>query len=116
MCLIDRCRASALPDAPRRSTSDCLRQGSHRCSSEENTERLNPFLNQLLNIKSIMSSYTSEYPSVPFDPAFKKFFEDFYAISDDPNAHDTYVQQFTKDATLIMASKTGQGSEGNLLP
>jgi hypothetical protein len=63
-----------------------------------------------------MSSYTSEYPSIPFDPAFKKFFEDFYATSDDPDAHDAYVQHFTKDATLIMASKKGQGPEGDLPP
>ncbi|KAF9741829.1 hypothetical protein PMIN03_008316 [Paraphaeosphaeria minitans] len=58
-----------------------------------------------------MSSYTSEYPSILFDPAFKKFFEDFYATSDNPDAHDAYVQYFTKDATLVMASKKGQGSE-----
>ncbi|KAK7184972.1 hypothetical protein DPSP01_002800 [Paraphaeosphaeria sporulosa] len=58
-----------------------------------------------------MSSYTSEYPSIPFEPAFKKFFEDFYATSDNPDAHDAYVQFFTKDAALIMASKKAQGSE-----
>ncbi|KAJ4304750.1 hypothetical protein N0V90_000278 [Kalmusia sp. IMI 367209] len=58
-----------------------------------------------------MASYTSDYPAIPFDPAFKKFFEDFYAISDNPDAHDAYVQSFTKDAALIMASKKAQGSE-----
>lgn len=63
-----------------------------------------------------MSSYTSEYPSIPFDPAFKQFFEDFYAASDNPNAHDAYVQFYTKDATLIMASKKAQGSEGKSQP
>lgn len=62
-----------------------------------------------------MTSYASEYPSIPFDPAFKKFFEDFYATSDDPNAHDVYVQSFTKDATLIMASKKAHGSEGKCI-
>jgi hypothetical protein len=60
-----------------------------------------------------MKQYTSEYPSIPFDPAFKRFFEDFYATSDSPDAHDEYVDLFTKDATIIMASKKGQGSEGN---
>lgn len=59
-----------------------------------------------------MASYTSEYPSIPFDPAYKKFFEGFYATSDTPEAHDKYVDHFTKDATLIMASKKAKGSEG----
>lgn len=61
-----------------------------------------------------MKLYTSEYPSVPFDPAFKRFFEDFYAISDNVDAHSEYVDSFTKDATLIMASKKAQGSEGTV--
>ncbi|KAF1968234.1 hypothetical protein BU23DRAFT_558651 [Bimuria novae-zelandiae CBS 107.79] len=58
-----------------------------------------------------MKLYASEYPSTSFDPKFKRFFEDFYAISDSPEAHDEYVDCFTKDATLIMASKKAQGSE-----
>lgn len=63
-------------------------------------------------ISSTMSDYASNYPSVDFDPAYKKFFEDFYATSDTPDAHDKYTTYFTKDATLIMASKTVKGSEG----
>lgn len=59
-----------------------------------------------------MKMYTSEYPSTPFDPAFARFFEDFYAISDSPEAHDEYLDSFTKDATLIMASKKAKGPEG----
>lgn len=59
-----------------------------------------------------MKMYTSEYPSNAFDPAFKRFFEDFYAISDNPDANNEYVESFTSDATLIMASKKAQGSEG----
>lgn len=58
-----------------------------------------------------MSTYTSEYPPVDFDPAYKKFFEDFYATSDTPDAHDKYIKHFTKDATLIMASKKAVGSD-----
>ncbi|KAH7382356.1 hypothetical protein BKA66DRAFT_441924 [Pyrenochaeta sp. MPI-SDFR-AT-0127] len=58
-----------------------------------------------------MSAYTSEYPSLDFDTAFKKFFEDFYATSDTPDAHDKYIEYFTKDATLIMASKKAKGSD-----
>jgi hypothetical protein len=61
-----------------------------------------------------MSSYASEYPPrVEFDAAYKKFFEEFYETSDTPEAHEKYVEQFTQDATLIMASKKAKGSEGN---
>lgn len=60
-----------------------------------------------------MSAYASEYPSsVDFDPAYKKFFKDFYALSDTPTAHDDYVKNFTNDATLIMASKKVVGQDG----
>lgn len=59
-----------------------------------------------------MNAYASEYPSVEFDPAFKQFFEDFYATSDTPDAHNKYTTFFTKDATLIMASKQVKGCEG----
>jgi len=60
-----------------------------------------------------MSAYISEYPSIPFDSEFKKFFENFYATSDSPSAHDKYVQFFTEDATLIMASKKAKGAQGS---
>ncbi|KAJ8114906.1 hypothetical protein OPT61_g3325 [Boeremia exigua] len=58
-----------------------------------------------------MSAYASEYPSVEIDVAFKKFFEEFYATSDTPDAHEKYIENFTKDATLIMASKKVKGSD-----
>lgn len=61
-----------------------------------------------------MSAYASEYPSVEFDAAYKKFFEEFYATSDTPDAHEKYIENFTKDATLIMASKKVKGSDGML--
>jgi hypothetical protein len=63
--------------------------------------------------------YASEYPKLDLDPDFKSFFEDFYATSDTPDAHEHYVKYFTDDATLIMASKTVKGSDGtypNQLP
>jgi hypothetical protein len=61
-----------------------------------------------------MSTHTAQYPTgVEFDPAYKKFFEEFYATSDTPDAHEDYVQYFTRDATLIMASKKVVGSEGS---
>lgn len=66
----------------------------------------------LYNIK--MSAYTSEYPPVDFDEAYKKFFEEFYATSDTPDAHEKYAENFTKDATLVMASKKAHGSDGTL--
>jgi hypothetical protein len=59
-----------------------------------------------------MSAYTSEYPSVEFDAAYRDFFEEFYSISDTPDAHDKYVELFTKDAIVVMASKRVQGSDG----
>ncbi|KAF1360867.1 hypothetical protein EJ07DRAFT_154782 [Lizonia empirigonia] len=58
-----------------------------------------------------MSAYASEYPSVEFDAAYKQFFEEFYATSDTPDAHDKYVENFTKNATLVMASKRVKGSD-----
>ena len=61
-----------------------------------------------------MSAYASEYPSVEFDAAYKKFFEEFYATSDTPEAHEKYIENFTNDATLVMASKTVKGSDGML--
>jgi hypothetical protein len=61
-----------------------------------------------------MSAYASEYPSVEFDAAYKKFFEEFYATSDTPDAHEKYIENFTKDAVLVMASKKATGSDGSL--
>ncbi|KAJ4337966.1 hypothetical protein N0V87_004314 [Didymella glomerata] len=58
-----------------------------------------------------MSAYASEYPSVEFDSAYKEFFKQFYATSDTPDAHEKYVENFTDDATLIMASKKVKGSD-----
>jgi hypothetical protein len=61
-----------------------------------------------------MANYMSE-TQLDLDPDFKSFFQDFYATSDTPAAHEHYVKYFTDDATLIMASRKAQGSEG-LLP
>lgn len=46
------------------------------------------------------------------DPKIASFFEQFYSISDTPDAHEMYAEQFTEDATLVMASKTARGMEG----
>ncbi|KAH8707604.1 hypothetical protein GQ44DRAFT_830925 [Phaeosphaeriaceae sp. PMI808] len=58
-----------------------------------------------------MSHYKSEYPKLDLDPAYKSFFEDFYATSDTPDAHLLYTKYFTDDATLIMASKKVKGTD-----
>jgi hypothetical protein len=57
------------------------------------------------------SPYTSSYPGTSFSPSYKRFFESFYQISDSADAHSQYVDQFTPDATLIMASKRCEGSD-----
>jgi hypothetical protein len=58
-------------------------------------------------------SYKSEYPTgVQVDDGIKAFFEEFYKTSDTPDAHEKYADSFTKDATIIVASKKAVGSEG----
>ena len=58
-------------------------------------------------------SYKSEYPAgVQVDEGIKAFFEEFYQTSDKPGEHEKYADSFTKDATLIVASKKGVGREG----
>ncbi|KAL5115397.1 hypothetical protein ACEQ8H_006697 [Pleosporales sp. CAS-2024a] len=56
-----------------------------------------------------MSNYHFETPSLDMDPKVQTFFQDFYAASDAPHAHEQYAQYFTHDATLILASKKVQG-------
>jgi len=61
-------------------------------------------------------TYTSTYPSgITIDEGIKTFFEEFYKISDTPSAHEKYVDQFTNDAVLVMASKKGVGRDGMFL-
>jgi hypothetical protein len=60
-----------------------------------------------------MSNYHFETPKLDLDPNFKTFFQDFYATSDTPDAHEHYAKYFTHDATLIMASKKVQGYDGD---
>ena len=46
------------------------------------------------------------------DESIIRFFEDFYRISDTPGDHDNYVDQFTDDATFIVAHKKNHGHDG----
>jgi len=62
--------------------------------------------------KRMAHSYKSAYPTgTQIDDGIKAFFEDFYRTSDTPDAHEKYVEAFTSNATLVMASKKGVGSE-----
>jgi len=52
------------------------------------------------------SSYKPEYPAgVEIDVGIKTFFEEFYKLSDTPEAHDQYANCFAKDATVVMGTK-----------
>lgn len=63
-----------------------------------------------------MAQYKSSYPSISeVPPSLRQFFETFYNISDTPEAHEKYVDFFTKDAVLIMASVKVEGSDGRFL-
>ena len=58
-------------------------------------------------------SYQSQYPSdVLVDPSIVRFFEKLYETMDNPEAHEEYVNFYSKDATLIMASTAVKGHEG----
>ncbi|KAK2751126.1 hypothetical protein FQN57_000201 [Myotisia sp. PD_48] len=56
-----------------------------------------------------MATYTFQ-SSPSLDAEIVQFFQDFYRISDNPESHDEYVNQFTADSTFTLASKTGNGS------
>lgn len=59
------------------------------------------------------SLYKSEYPpNMLIDEGIVQFFETFYETSDTPDAHEKYAASFTKDATLVMASKKSEGRDG----
>lgn len=63
-----------------------------------------------------MDQYQSSYPSTPEVPSsLRQFFENFYKISDTPEAHEKYVDCFTEDAVVIMASGKVDGSDGRSL-
>ena len=63
-----------------------------------------------------MSTYVGETPSLTIDPRIPKFFEAFYATSDNPaeSAHEEYANSLTKNATMVMGSKKVQGHDAIL--
>lgn len=49
--------------------------------------------------------------SLSVSPRIVAFFENFYAISDNPSTHEEYAQALSADAELIMGTKRGQGHD-----
>jgi hypothetical protein len=62
-----------------------------------------------------MSTYKGQTPSdPPSDPRIVAFFENFYAVSDNPSAHEEYAQSFTPDADFVMGTKKVAGYDAIL--
>jgi hypothetical protein len=60
-----------------------------------------------------MSQYSAAVPSDgQVKPAIKAFFERFYKISDTPDGHENYADQFTPDGKLIMGLNEVNGRDG----
>lgn len=63
-----------------------------------------------------MSQYTASVPSDgQVKPEIKEFFERFYQISDNPEAHEEYSNQFTNNGKLIMGPNESNGRSGECL-
>ncbi|KAK4949961.1 hypothetical protein LTR10_011803 [Elasticomyces elasticus] len=62
-----------------------------------------------------MSTYKGQTPSdLQVDPRIVPFFERFYAVSDDPEAHEEYAQSFVPNADFAMGAKKTVGYDGIL--
>lgn len=60
-----------------------------------------------------MSQYIASVPSDgQVKPEILKYFERFYEISDMPDAHQLYSEQYTKNAKLIMGPNEMNGRDG----
>ncbi len=59
------------------------------------------------------SQYIAFVPSgEEVKPEITSYFEQFYKISDTPDAHEQYANQFTKEAKLIMGPNEAVGRDG----
>jgi hypothetical protein len=58
-----------------------------------------------------MSNYVADLPSFSIDSDIPTFFEKFYAVSDNPSAHEDYAQSFTNNARFIMGTKEADGHD-----
>jgi hypothetical protein len=60
-----------------------------------------------------MSQYTASVPSDgQVKPEIRSFFEEFYKVSDTPDALEKYADQFTKGGKLIMGPNEVNGRDG----
>ena len=60
-----------------------------------------------------MGNYTASTPGdSQVKPEIKRYFEKFYQISDTPDAHERYSEQFTKNGKLIMGPAESNGRAG----
>ena len=60
-----------------------------------------------------MGSYTASTPGDDqVKPDITKYFEKFYEVSDTPDAHEKYSEQYTKNAKLIMGPIEVNGRDG----
>ena len=60
-----------------------------------------------------MEQYQASIPSDDqVNPEIQKYFETFYQVSDTPDAHGKYSEQFTKNAKLIMGPNESNGRPG----
>ena len=67
----------------------------------------------VLLLVETMSQYTASTPSDgQVKPEIRAFFEKFYEISDSPEAHEKYSEQFTKYGKLIMGPTESNGRSG----
>lgn len=67
------------------------------------------FISKRTKSTAKMSTYVAELPSLTIDHEIPKFFEKFYAVSDNPDSHEEYARSFTDDATFIMGSRSAKG-------
>jgi hypothetical protein len=60
-----------------------------------------------------MSQYTASVPSGgQVRPEIQTFFEEFYKVTDDPDAHERYIEMFTNDAKIFMGVNEFSGRDG----
>jgi hypothetical protein len=60
-----------------------------------------------------MSQYTASVPSGgQVRPEIRTFFEEFYRVTDDPDAHERYIGMFTNDAKIYMGVNEFGGRDG----
>lgn len=60
-----------------------------------------------------MSQYTASVPpGGQVRPEIQAFYEEFYKVTDTPDAHERYIDMFTSDAKIIMGVNEFNGQNG----